>query len=153
MTAIQPPDYLPAEAVLPLLRELPALGDTTTVILHGGCVFEFKGPFPGGSVAEGFYNLQGKQSSAPAQPRFEGHLRLEAMSRVRFQDRPHRGRASYAFVFEDDKSRCLFKVFLGRDDSGEVIPEQLAFFERLRREGQISAIDADTETSTADPEQ
>ena len=129
MTAIETPDHLPREAVLPLLEQLPALGNTTTVILHGGCVFEFKGPFPGGSVAGGFYNLHGTR------PGFEGHLRLEAMTRVRFQDRPHRGRASYAFVFEDDNGRCLFKVFLGRDEAGEIFSDQLAFFDNLRRNG------------------
>lgn len=139
MTAIENPDHLPEEAVLPLLQQLPALGKTTTVILHGGCVFEFKGPFPGGTVAEGFYNLHGRKRSPEDHEGFEGHLRLEAMTRVRFQDRPHRGRASYAFVFEDDNGRCLFKVFLGRDDDGEIIPEQLAFFDHLRQTGVLPA--------------
>lgn len=120
------PDVLPKKLALPLLRELPKLGNTTTVILHGGCVFEFKGPFPSGTEAEGFYNLDGQT------PGFHGHLRLEAMTGVRFQDRPHRGRASYAFVFEDDKGSCLFKVFLGRDGDGEVIESQLNFFRQLR---------------------
>jgi putative heme utilization carrier protein HutX len=148
MTAIENPGHLPADAVLPLLRQLPTLGPTTTVILHGGCVFEFKGPFPGGSVAEGFYNLQGTRRSADDHLGFEGHLRLEAMTRVRFQDRPHRGRASYAFVFEDDKGRSLFKVFLGRDEAGEIIPEQLAFFETLRKGGALT----DRDGESADPE-
>jgi hypothetical protein len=119
--------------ILPLLQRLPALGGITCVILHGGCVFEFSGPFPTGTVANGFYNLQGSK------PGFHGHLSLEAMARVRFQDRPHRGRASYAFVFEDARSRCLFKVFLGRDASGEVIASQLAFFRSLRATHQLPA--------------
>jgi putative heme utilization carrier protein HutX len=125
---------LTASEALPLLEALPALGTTTTVILHGGCVFEFKGPFPAGTVAEGFYNLDGPV------PGFHGHLRLDAMARVRFQDRPHRGRASYAFVFEDAAGRCLFKVFLGRDARGEVIAEQLDVFNQLRRHGAVSRV-------------
>jgi len=137
MTAIEKPDHLPQEAVLPLLRKLPDLGNTTTIVLHGGCVFEYKGRFPEGTLAEGFYNLHG-ESAAAGYEGFEGHLRLEAMTRVRFQDRPHRGRASFAFVFEDDKGHCLFKVFLGRDADGELVPEQLAFFERLRQGGSLS---------------
>lgn len=123
-------EELTAETALPLLRKLSTIGDTTTVILHGGCVFEFKGPFPAGEVAEGFYNLDGPV------PGFHGHLRLDAMARIRFQDRPHRGRASYAFVFEDAAGKSLFKVFLGRDDSGEIYPEQLNFFNKLRERGQ-----------------
>jgi putative heme utilization carrier protein HutX len=117
--------------ILPLLRRLPDLGDITCVILHGGCVFEFSGPFPAGSVASGFYNLQGSK------PGFHGHLSLDAMARVRFQDRPHRGRASYAFVFEDARSRCLFKVFLGRDENRDGIASQLAFFRGLRATHQL----------------
>lgn len=120
-------DALPATFALPLLQALPALGNTTTVILHGGCVFEFKGPFPTGTVAGDFYNLEGSF------PGFHGHLRLRAMNRVCFQDKPHRGRPSYAFVFADGKGHCLFKVFLGRDDSGEIFASQLNFFHQLRK--------------------
>lgn len=109
-----------------LLQELPAWGVTTTIVLHGGCVFEFKGAFPPGSVAEGYYNL------AAGEAGFEGHLNLARIARVSFQDRPHRGRASYALVFEDDAGDPVFKVFLGRDASGEVIATQLARFEQLR---------------------
>jgi putative heme utilization carrier protein HutX len=119
-------DAIDADQALPLLRALPSLGNTVTVVLHGGCVFEFKGPFPHGTEAEGFYNLDGPT------PGFHGHLRLDAMRRVRFQDRPHRGRASYAFVFEDKQGKCLFKVFLGRNADGEIIDSQLNFFTQLR---------------------
>jgi putative heme utilization carrier protein HutX len=124
---------LPGKLTLPLLERLPSLGDITCVILHGGCVFEFSGPFPSGTIASGYYNLNGSK------PGFHGHLSLDAMTRVRFQDRPHRGRASYAFVFEDAKGRCLFKVFLGRDSKGEVYASQLQFFQELRATHQIPA--------------
>ncbi len=123
---MQPEAALCGDYALPLLRELNTLGNTTTVILHHGCVFEFKGVFPDGTTGEGFYNLDGPI------PGFHGHLRIDAMHRVRFQDRLHRGRASYAFVFEDEQHRCLFKVFLGRDDSGEILQHQLDFFRALR---------------------
>ncbi|WP_439100594.1 ChuX/HutX family heme-like substrate-binding protein [Congregibacter sp.] len=121
-----PGDPLGTDMALPLLRQLPSLGPMTTVILHGSCVFEFKGAFPQGIESGGFYNLHGPT------PGFHGHLRIDAMTRVRFQDRPHRGRASYAFVFENQKEEVLFKVFLGRDDEGTIYEEQLQFFHRLR---------------------
>jgi putative heme utilization carrier protein HutX len=114
------------EQVLPLLRALPGFGNTVTIVFAGGCVFEFKGPFPGGETAEGYYNLEGPV------PGLHGHLRLEALDRVRFQDRPHRGRASYAFVFEDTAGRTVFKVFLGRGEDGEILPAQLDAFKRMR---------------------
>jgi putative heme iron utilization protein len=51
---------------------------------------------------------------------------------VRFQDKPHRGRASYAFVFEDGEGATVFKVFLGRDDRGEILSDQQQEFLRIR---------------------
>jgi hypothetical protein len=114
------------DQVLPLLRALPAWGNTVTIIFSGGCVFEFKGPFPGGEIGEGYYNLAGPL------PGLHGHLRLDAMQRVRFQDRSHRGRASYAFVFDDEQGNTLFKVFLGRSEEGEILPRQLDEFQRIR---------------------
>ncbi len=117
---------LQQDQVLPLLRALPHWGNTVTIVFSGGCVFEFKGPFPEGEIAEGFYNLDGPV------PGFHGHLRLEALQRVRFQDKPHRGRDSYAFVFEDDNGSTVFKVFLGRNSDGAILPEQLEEFQRIR---------------------
>lgn len=126
-------DYLPCEYTLPLLDHLPSLGPVTCVILHGGCVFEFSGEFPRGQRSESHLNLSNNGSG------FHGHLSLAAMHRVRFQDRPHMGRASYAFVFEDKQEHCLFKVFLGRDSQGEVLPDQLKFFQQLRLQGSLIA--------------
>ena len=127
MTAVQhPPAALDNDQVLPLLRALPHWGLLTTIIFSGGCVFEFKGPFPTGNIAEGFFNLDGPV------PGFHGHLRLDALQQVAFQDRPHRGRASYAFVFEDGSGHTVFKVFLGRDDNGEILVAQLEEFNRIR---------------------
>lgn len=117
---------LSAEQVQPLLEELATWGHTTTIVIHEGCVFEFKGPFPAGSVAEGYYNLDGPV------PGFHGHLNLKRIARVGFQDKPHRGRTSYAFVFENADGDAVFKVFLGRDDSGDLLPEQVGRFMAIR---------------------
>lgn len=116
---------LPASQVRPLLEELPRWGNTTTIVIHEGCVFEFKGPFPSGAVAEGYYNLNGPV------PGFHGHIKLDRITAVRFQVRPHRGRASYAFVFEAAGGAVVFKVFLGRDDAGELLPRQVERFNEI----------------------
>jgi putative heme utilization carrier protein HutX len=110
---------------LELLQEIADWGNTTTIILHGGSVFEFKGDFPKGSVAQGFYNLKGENG-------FEGHLNLEKVDHIAFQDKQHRGKQSYALVFNDEDNNCIFKIFIGRDTDGELLETQVMRFKELQ---------------------
>ncbi len=108
---------MPGDAAQQLLETISLWKNTTTIILHGGSVFEFKGVFPAGELAHGFYNLKGASG-------FEGHLNLEKIDAIRLQSKLHRGRESYAFVFEDSSGECIFKIFVGRDSEGELIQSQ-----------------------------
>lgn len=119
------PPALQGTEALALLQQISLWGNTTTIVLHGGCVFEFKGDFPTGDIAEGFYNLKGTTG-------FEGHLNLDAIKTIQFQSKNHRGRESHALVFTDKNSDAIFKIFLGRDANGELLQHQLEKFEQLR---------------------
>ncbi len=112
---------MPSEYAVKLLEEVSEWQNTTTIILHGGSVFEFKGVFPKGELAHGFYNLKGNTG-------FEGHLNLGKIAGIYFQDKLHRGTESYAFVFKDSSGGCLFKIFVGRDASGQLYGSQKAAF-------------------------
>ncbi len=122
---------LPGEMALNLLQTISDWGNTTTIILHGGCVFEFKGPFPKGSMGEGFYNLKGETG-------FEGHLNLDKVSSIKLVSRPHRGRESHSFVFLNENEETMFKIFLGRDPQGELLTHQLESFNHIKKAGSIS---------------
>lgn len=124
---------IPGDRALYVLEQLPAWGDLVTIVLHGGSVFEYKGPFPPGEVGRGFYNLKGSR------PGFEGHLRLDAIDHIGFQDRPHAGRTAHALTFNDADGRNIFKVFLGRDETGAIWAEQIKAYEALRAEGVAKA--------------
>ncbi len=115
-----------APTVLSVLEALPAWGPVTTIVFASGCVFEFKGPFPEGEVAQGYYNLHGPV------PGLHGHLHLGALAAFHFQERPHRGRESLALVFVDGSGKTVFKVFLGRDEQGAIHSHQRRMFERLK---------------------
>jgi putative heme utilization carrier protein HutX len=104
-----------------LLTELPRWGKVTVIIIHAGSVFEFKGPFPKGSKAHGFYNLDSGGLG------FEGHLNIDKIDSLELQSKLHRGRPSFAIIFKTDKE-AIFKVFLGRDENGEIFPEQMEKF-------------------------
>lgn len=134
-STITPQAKLVGSQAQALMCELATWSNTTTIILHGGCVFEFKGPFPKGSVGDGYYNLDG---SAPG---FHGHINLKVIDHIVFQDRPHRGRESYAFCFQNKDSDNIFKVFLGRDADDELIAEQVEAFQRIKESLQVTAAD------------
>jgi putative heme utilization carrier protein HutX len=121
------PQALPGSEALTLLRQLPDWGTVVTIVLHGGSVFEFKGPFPQGEEGRGFYNLDGPV------PGFHGHLNLAAIDYIGFQEKPHAGRPAYALTFNNFRKGNIFKVFLGRDSDGEIWPEQLRRFEALKQ--------------------
>lgn len=125
-TSIETPAVMAGSYAEQLMRELSTWQNTTTIILHGGCVFEFKGVFPKGSVAEGFYNLDSSGNG------FEGHINLSAIDTIAFQNREHRGRESHAFVFQNDKKETIFKVFLGRDSAGNLLSEQMTTYNKIQ---------------------
>lgn len=120
---------LPGTDAEALLKQLSDWGPVTTIVIHQGSVFEFKGPFPKGSIGHGFYNLTGPV------PGFHGHLNLKDIDHIAFQTKPHRGRESYAFVFNTAEGTAIFKVFLGRDEHGELFADQKTmFFDLMNRE-------------------
>ena len=123
-----PEPYIGPDGVEPVLEQLAGWGKTTTVILHGGCVFEFKGDFPRGQSGRGYYNLDSGGQG------FEGHLDLSRITRITFQERPHRGRESCALVFRDGEDAVLFKVFVGRHEDGRLIETQVSAFRKLMRQ-------------------
>ena len=118
--------YMPGEMAQELLQTVSEWENTTTIILHGGSVFEFKGVFPRGELAQGFYNLKGSSG-------FEGHLNLDKVDRIYFQSKSHRGRESHAFVFRDAQGSCIFKIFIGRDASGNLYQTQKGQYLQLQQ--------------------
>ena len=123
--------FIEGEKAQIVLESVSAWGNVTTIILHGGSVFEFKGPFPKGTLAEGFYNLRGAGEGASAG--FEGHINLSLVTRIDFQERQHRGRDSYALVFNNKDNQPIFKIFVGRDNQGDLIASQLDAFHALKK--------------------
>ena len=52
-------ERLHADKIEPVLQDLPSWRDLVIIVLHGGCVSEYNGPFPAGEIGKGFYNLKG----------------------------------------------------------------------------------------------
>lgn len=117
-----------SEAVWQLIEELPDWGKVTVIVQNEGSVFEFKGEFPKGSIAHGYYNFMHHKNP------FHGHLLVDGLTAVAFVSKPHRGAESHSMVFLSPTGNCVFKVFLGRDAERKLIPEQLARFQQLKQQ-------------------
>ncbi|WGL16091.1 heme utilization cystosolic carrier protein HutX [Microbulbifer bruguierae] len=117
-----------SDAVWQLIEELPSWGKVTTIVQNEGSVFEFKGEFPKGSIAHGYYNFMHHKNP------FHGHLLVDGLTEVAFVSKPHRGAESHSMVFLAPSGNCVFKVFLGRDAERKLIPDQIERFKALKQQ-------------------
>ena len=74
--AATPASIMPGQNAQQLLEQISDWGSMTTIIIHGGSVFEFTGAFPKATVAEGFYNLKADGNG------FQGHLNLQKIDQT-----------------------------------------------------------------------
>jgi heme iron utilization protein len=88
-------------------------------------VFETKAPLPPGSEARGYFNIYGESPLG-------GRLRIARCAAIYFIDRPFFGHRSCSPQFINVDGGAMFKVFVGRYEKRELLPDQLARFERLR---------------------
>ncbi|MCS6175718.1 heme utilization cystosolic carrier protein HutX [Shewanella baltica] len=128
VVAALPPEqvvFVPLTQLDTLLQALPEWGKLTTIVMLSGSVFEFKGDFPDGKYAHGYYNLYSKGDG------LHGHLKLEAMRSIALISRPFRGSESHSINFFGSEGEVVFKVYLGRDKQRALFPEQVRQFKAL----------------------
>lgn len=131
---------LPSEqlALLPisekdtLLASLPEWGNMTTIVSVSGSIFEFKGAFPKGKYAHGYFNLITKGDG------LHGHLKLDDISAIALISKPFRGTESHSINFFGAAGEVVFKVYLGRDKKRVLLPEQVTRFKALKAELQTA---------------
>ncbi|MCA0899531.1 heme utilization cystosolic carrier protein HutX [Microbulbifer agarilyticus] len=121
-----------SEDVWGLIEELPSWGKVTAIMQNEGSVFEFKGEFPKGSIAHGYFNFMHHKNP------FHGHLLVDGIVEIAFVSKPHRGTESHSMVFLAPSGNCVFKVFLGRDAERKLIPEQVERFKQLKQLASVS---------------
>ncbi|MGC3837319.1 heme utilization cystosolic carrier protein HutX [Moritella viscosa] len=118
-------NMLPAEQAQRLLSDIANWGKVTCIIEVSGFVFEVKAPFPKGRNAYGYYNLSHDSVG------LQGHLKLENVSAIALLTRKVQGKLSYYVQFFDHDGNSVFKIYLGRDKDGQIIPEQITRFHAL----------------------
>lgn len=121
---------LSGERAEALLADLADWGPVTTIIESSGSIFEVKAPFPKGKSARGYYNLMGRDGE------LHGHLKLDNVVGIALVSKLFMGKEGHSFQFFDGAGRCIFKVYLGRDEQRNLLPEQVVRFMALREENQ-----------------
>ncbi|SDH22732.1 heme utilization protein HuvX [Vibrio xiamenensis] len=109
-----------------ILETLPEFGQLTTIMHAGGSIFEVKAVFPRGSMARGYYNLFGQTGE------LHGHLKLDNIAHVALVSKPFMGKESHYFGFFSQQGENIFKVYLGRDDKRQLLPDQVHRFKQMQ---------------------
>jgi putative heme utilization carrier protein HutX len=116
--------YAPASRFVEIMGEVANWGDVTLIIHSDDGVMEFTGPIPAGSVGRGYYNIAGTTG-------FHGHLKHERCAGIAFVERPFFGRPSASMLFFNVDGGVMFKIFVGRDEKRELLPNQLSAFRAM----------------------
>lgn len=142
VVAALPPEqvvFVPLTQLDTLLQALPEWGNLTTIVMLSGSVFEFKGDFPQGKYAHGYYNLYSKGDG------LHGHLKLDTMHGIALISRPFKGSESHSINFFGSEGEVVFKVYLGRDKQRALFPEQVRQFKALAARFVSSALSSDVQ--------
>jgi putative heme utilization carrier protein HutX len=122
-------------AFVEAMGDIAGWGEVTTIIHTADGIFEITGPVPAGQVAQGYYNLMSRTG-------LHGHLRFERCAAIAFLERPFMKRSSAAVLFFNQEGGIMLKVFVGRDENGDLKPDQLTAFHALAEKLQTAAAPA-----------
>jgi putative heme utilization carrier protein HutX len=116
--------FAPGSTFVDAMDDIVGWGDVTVIVHTEDGIMEFGGPVPKGQVARGYFNLMGRTG-------FHGHLRHERWTSIAFVERPFMNRTSCLLIFLKVDGGIMFKIFVGRDDKGELKADQLEKFRAL----------------------
>ena len=115
----------PASVFAQIWADLTSWGTIMFIVHTADGVFETKGAIPPGEEGRGYFNIHGESPIG-------GHIKASRCAAIYFIDRPFFGRRSCSVQFVNQEGGVMFKVFVGRDETREMRPEQLEKFEALR---------------------
>jgi len=111
----------------PIMDAVATWGKVTTVVQTDGVILEAKGALPKGSHGHGYFNLMGNPESVVG-----GHIRADLVSAAYFVNRPFMGLPSMSIQFFNLAGSAMFKIYLGRDEQRNLLPEQVQSFMALK---------------------
>lgn len=116
--------FAPGDKFIDAMNDVAEWGDVQVIVHTEDGIMETGGPIPKGSVARGHFNLMGRTG-------FHGHLKYERCAAIAFVERPFMGRTSNLLIFINRDGGIMFKIFVGRDEKGQLKQDQVARFKAL----------------------
>ena len=102
-----------------------------TFIAHTPDVIaEVTGKLPDGSVGRGVYNLKEAEPGG-----IHGHIYYEHCTAVYLVERPFMGKDTVSLNFINRSGGAMFKIYVGRDENGELRQNQIEPMRALFAEG------------------
>lgn len=108
-----------------VMADLTDWGAVTFLVHTRDVILECKAEVPPGKPGHGYFNFDGHGPLG-------GHLRYGNCAAIHFVRRAFMKRESCAILFFNREGEAMFKIYVGRDETRALKPDQVARFEALR---------------------
>ena len=104
-----------------IMQALAGWNEAVTFIAHTPDVIaEVTGKIPNGKVGRGFYNFEHAEEGG-----IHGHIYYENCAAIYLIERPFMGKDTVSLNFVNRNGGAMFKIFVGRDEAGELKQNQI----------------------------
>ena len=104
-----------------IMQAVAAWNEAVTFIAHTPDVIaEVTGKIPNGKVGRGFYNFEHAEEGG-----IHGHIYYENCAAIYLIERPFMGKRTVSLNFINRSGGAMFKIYVGRDQNGELIERQI----------------------------
>lgn len=118
--------FIAPERFEALWQDLATWGTVLFLMHTPDIVLEVEGSLPVGSFGHGYYNIHGDSPIG-------GHIKAENCRAIYLVDRASgQGRRACSVQFFNGAGEVMFKIFVRRDASRALLPDQLKRFEDLK---------------------
>ena len=108
--------------IVEILQAVAAWDEAVTFIAHTpDAIVEVSGKLPNGKVGRGFYNFDHPETDGGV----HGHIYYENCASIYLLERPFMGKATCSLNFINRNGGAMFKIFVGRDEAGELKQHQI----------------------------
>ncbi|WP_346556887.1 heme anaerobic degradation radical SAM methyltransferase ChuW/HutW [Mannheimia haemolytica] len=115
------------ERFVEIMQAIAGWNEAVTFIIHTpDAIAEVTAKLPQGKIGRGFYNFEHGVDGG-----IHGHLRYENCAAIYLLDRPFMGKRTVALTFINQSGEAMFKIFVGRDEQGQLRENQIQAMRKL----------------------